>query len=257
MYYDDERRPSTSATSFPNPGYPKLIAEYRVVDNRARIPHPRRVPTPETAESTAAISVITTVAQLRDWLDLGRNTIDSLKISDATRFYETSGRRRKDAHRRASQCNRRRPDPVRRAARTSSAVLYGLTKRLAPHRRVLFFLSWISFFVCIGSIFAQMKHPPFVTFVEIVATFLVLTLLLAMELIDKIKYRDELELARDLQAGLIPKVRRRRRRSSKWRRSTRSRIRSAEISTISFRFPTGGWRCCSAMRRGTEWRRDS
>src|SRR5438445_10529199 len=50
-----------------------------------------------------------------------------------------------------------------------------------------------------------MNHPPLMTFVEIVATFVVLTLLLAMELIDKIKYRDELELARDLQAGLIPK----------------------------------------------------
>src|SRR5205823_10825115 len=31
-----------------------------------------------------------------------------------------------------------------------------------------------------------------------------LTLLLSMELVDKIKFRDELELARDLQAGLIP-----------------------------------------------------
>jgi hypothetical protein len=34
-------------------------------------------------------SVNPTVARIRDWLDLGRNTIESLKISDATRFYET------------------------------------------------------------------------------------------------------------------------------------------------------------------------
>jgi serine phosphatase RsbU (regulator of sigma subunit) len=34
---------------------------------------------------------------------------------------------------------------------------------------------------------------------------LLLTLLLAMELVDKINYRDELELARDLQGSLIPK----------------------------------------------------
>jgi sigma-B regulation protein RsbU (phosphoserine phosphatase) len=146
------------------------------------------------------------VAQLRDWLDLGRNTIDSLKISDATRFYETEWPETKKMliadHRAAIEGERTH---VRRAARTSSAVLYGLAKRLAPHRRVLFVLSWVAFFVCIASIFAQMPHPPFVTFVEIVATFLVLTLLLAMELIDKIKYRDELELARDLQSGLIPK----------------------------------------------------
>jgi sigma-B regulation protein RsbU (phosphoserine phosphatase) len=37
------------------------------------------------------------------------------------------------------------------------------------------------------------------------AAFLGITLLLGMELIDKIKYRDELELARQLQSELIPK----------------------------------------------------
>ena len=146
------------------------------------------------------------MAQLRDWLDLGRNTIDSLKISDATRFYETEWPETKKMliadHRDAIDGE---TTAARRAARTSSAVLYGLVKRLAPHRRVLFLLSSISFFICLSSIFVQMRRPPLMTFVEIVATFVVLTLLLAMELIDKIKYRDELELARDLQAGLIPK----------------------------------------------------
>lgn len=146
------------------------------------------------------------VAQLRDWLDLGRNTIDSLKISDATRFYETEWPETKKMliadHREAIDGE---TTAVRRGVRTSSAIMFGLAKRLAPHRRVLFVLSWIAFFVCIGSIFAQMPHRNPIVFVEIIATFLVLTLLLAMELIDKIKYRDELELARDLQAGLIPK----------------------------------------------------
>jgi sigma-B regulation protein RsbU (phosphoserine phosphatase) len=47
--------------------------------------------------------------------------------------------------------------------------------------------------------------------VDLDSTFLVLStvllgLLLAMELVDKINYRDELELARDLQASLIPKT---------------------------------------------------
>src|SRR5260370_34494792 len=50
-----------------------------------------------------------------------------------------------------------------------------------------------------------MRNPPLLTFIEIAATFLMLTFLLALELIDKIRFRDELELARDLQAGLIPK----------------------------------------------------
>ena len=50
-----------------------------------------------------------------------------------------------------------------------------------------------------------MESLPLRTFIEITATFLVMTLLLAMELIDKIKMRDELVLARELQASLIPK----------------------------------------------------
>jgi phosphoserine phosphatase RsbU/P len=50
-----------------------------------------------------------------------------------------------------------------------------------------------------------MIDPPFWTFVEVAATFVMMTLLLGMELIDKIKIRDELVLARDLQASLIPR----------------------------------------------------
>jgi sigma-B regulation protein RsbU (phosphoserine phosphatase) len=94
---------------------------------------------------------------------------------------------------------------VKRLVRTVSAVMYGLAKRLAPHRRLIFALAWIYFFACLFSIFTRMIHPPVWTFVEMAGAFLVVTLLLAMELTDKIKYRDELELARDLQSNLIPK----------------------------------------------------
>ena len=145
------------------------------------------------------------MAHLRDWVELGRNTIDSLKTSDVTNLYVHEWPATKKAliadHRESIE---REPKSLRRAFRTSSAVLYGLAKRLAPHRRILFVLSWIAFFVCLASIFGQMRHPPFWTFVEIVATFVMLTLLLSMELIDKIRFRDELELARELQSGLIP-----------------------------------------------------
>jgi serine phosphatase RsbU (regulator of sigma subunit) len=69
----------------------------------------------------------------------------------------------------------------------------------------MFVLSFLGFFLCTASIYTQMKKPPFWTFVELGLTFIVMTALLAMELIDKIKFRDELTLARDLQASLIPK----------------------------------------------------
>jgi sigma-B regulation protein RsbU (phosphoserine phosphatase) len=83
-------------------------------------------------------------------------------------------------------------------------MMFGLAKRLAPHRRLLFVLAFAAFFFCLFSLFRQMRHPPAMVFLEVAATFLVMTVLLAMELIDKIKFRDELTLARDLQATLIP-----------------------------------------------------
>ena len=82
------------------------------------------------------------MARLRDWLDLGRNTVESLKISDATRFYETEWPETRKMliadQREAIEGERTR---IRRFVRTRSAVLYGLAKRLAPHRRVIFLVS--------------------------------------------------------------------------------------------------------------------
>ncbi|HUP59917.1 MAG TPA: PP2C family protein-serine/threonine phosphatase [Thermoanaerobaculia bacterium] len=146
------------------------------------------------------------MARLRDWLDLGKNTVSSLSSNDVTNLYSLEWPETKKMliaeHREDIEQD---PKRVRRWLRTTSAVLYGLTKRLAPHRRVLFVLSFLAFFLCLMSLASEMKHPPFWTFIEIAATFLIMTLLLAMELIDKIKFRDELQLARDLQASLIPK----------------------------------------------------
>jgi sigma-B regulation protein RsbU (phosphoserine phosphatase) len=146
------------------------------------------------------------VALLRDWLDLGKNTVNSLKTNDVTNLYSLEWPETQKMlmaeHRASIEAERHR---LRRWIRTVSAVFYGLAKRLAPHRRILFAFSFFAFFLCLASIFHEMKAPPFWTFVEIAATFLVMTVLLAMELIDKVKFRDELQLARDLQASLIPK----------------------------------------------------
>ncbi len=146
------------------------------------------------------------MARFRDWIDLGKSTFRSLSTSDVTSFYAVEWPETKKAliadHRLAIEEERR---PLRKRLRTVSAVFFGLAKRLAPHRRLLFLLAQISFFICLFAIFTRMEDPPLWTFVEVTATFLVMTLLLAMELIDKIKMRDELALARDLQASLIPK----------------------------------------------------
>ncbi|HJT15933.1 MAG TPA: PP2C family protein-serine/threonine phosphatase [Thermoanaerobaculia bacterium] len=140
------------------------------------------------------------MARLRDWVDLGKSTFHSLKLSDATRFYETEWpetRRMLIAdHADAIENERKR---LRRFVRTRSAELYGLAKRLAPLRRVVFFIAFVWFFALLIDSLRGWR------FVEMAACFMLLVVLLAMELIDKIKYRDELELARDLQADLIPK----------------------------------------------------
>jgi serine phosphatase RsbU (regulator of sigma subunit) len=145
------------------------------------------------------------VARLRDWLDLGKNTFTSLSSNDVTNLYalewpETKKRLIAD-HRAAIDQDPRR---IRRWIRTVSAIFYGLARRLAPHRRILFLFSFIGFFVCLFSIFQSSTRTDIWLFFEAGAAFMVMTLLLAMELIDKLKYRDELQLARDLQASLIP-----------------------------------------------------
>jgi hypothetical protein len=147
------------------------------------------------------------VARLRDWLDLGRSTVTSITQDDVTNLYSLEWPETKKmlmAEHRASI--EQEPRRVKRWIRTVSAIFYGLTKKLAPHRRILFGVSFLAFFFCLASIFQRTRGVDFWVFVEIAATFLVMTLLLAMELIDKLKYRDELQLARDLQASLIPKA---------------------------------------------------
>jgi len=145
------------------------------------------------------------VALLRDWLDLGRNTVDSLKTNDVTNLYSLEWPETQKMlmaeHRASIEAE---PKRIKRWIRTVSAIFYGLTKRLAPHRRILFAVSFVVFFLCLGAIYRRTTGE-FWLFVEIAGTFLIMTVLLAMELIDKVKFRDELQLARDLQASLIPK----------------------------------------------------
>lgn len=147
------------------------------------------------------------MALFRDWIDLGRKTISGLSPDDVTGLYSVEWPQTKSMliadHRAAIEQEPRR---FRRWLRTASAIFYGLANRLAPHRRIVFVVSQIAFFACILAIFQSTPSPKVWVLVQIVATFLMLTALLAMELIDKIKIRDELVLARELQASLIPAV---------------------------------------------------
>ena len=145
------------------------------------------------------------MAGFSEWVDLGKSTLTSLKGTDLAGSYAQEWpetRERLIAEHRPEID--REPSRFRRFLKTTSAVLFGLAQRLAPHRRILFLLAFVAFFVCLASLSSRMDEPPFWILLEMGAAFLAMTLLLAMELIDKLKYRDELQLARELQASLIP-----------------------------------------------------
>ena len=145
------------------------------------------------------------MARLRDWVDLGKSTFTSLNSDDMTNLYSLEWPETKRMlmaeHREEIEHD---PKRFRRAVRTVSAVFYGLAKKLAPHRRILFAFAFIAFFICLANLLTRTKDASIWVVAEITGTFLLMVLLLAMELIDKVKFRDELQLARDLQASLIP-----------------------------------------------------
>ena len=95
----------------------------------------------------------------------------------------------------------------KRFLREADAVLFGLTERLTPARRRVFaaafllvlygFLSWLG---------DQAATVHFGTVVPVWLGFLLLMALLGMELVDKLRFRDELVLARELQAELVPQT---------------------------------------------------
>jgi serine phosphatase RsbU (regulator of sigma subunit) len=146
------------------------------------------------------------VAELHDWVELGKDTISSLKTKDVTNLYALEWpetRKMLIADYQSKIDND--PKRLRRFVRMHSAMLLGVAKRLAPFRRLIFLVAFVWFFFCL--FVAVTHHNSFHAwpFVEMGGAFMLVVALLAMELIDKIKFRDELELARDLQADLIPK----------------------------------------------------
>jgi hypothetical protein len=140
-----------------------------------------------------------------DWAELARSTIRSVTREDVTGFYKQEWpevrRQLVSQHRDQIEGERKR---WKRWLRTANAIVFGLTRRLVPVRRIVFA---VALFLCVVDIFAlrvsgknwDVHFGGVNTFVA----FLLVAFLLAMELIDKLAYRDELVLARDLQATLV------------------------------------------------------
>jgi len=145
------------------------------------------------------------MTKLRDWVDLADHTVRNLKPNEVTNLYsaEWLETQRTLASDHADEISRTR-GKVKRFFWTVNAILYGLAKRLAPHRRVIFAVSFIAFF---WSAFHFLEFQDSVgpwPYLWGFASFLGMMALIGMELVDKLKIRNELELARDLQASLLP-----------------------------------------------------
>jgi len=108
------------------------------------------------------------VAWIRDWLDLGKNTITSLSANDVQSLYALEWPETKKVliadHEDTITGERRR---VRRWVRTGSAIIFGLAKRLSPLRRLLFLLAFFAFFGCLAALAIGMNSVPVRTFAEI------------------------------------------------------------------------------------------
>jgi serine phosphatase RsbU (regulator of sigma subunit) len=154
-----------------------------------------------------------------DWIELLRSTFREVGRADMSGLYSLEWRRAKEKLT-ADDRERidREPHRLRRFLKTANGILFGLSKRLAPARRVVFLAVLVCLLLSInGPSFSrdtESGHGRETRTVEyhlyfdngfLFAASLLLGLLLAMELVDKINYRDELELARDLQASLIPR----------------------------------------------------
>ena len=143
------------------------------------------------------------MARVKDWVALARSTIRSLEEKDVAGLYafEWPEAKRSLISEYEEEIAGEQRKPVR-WARFASALVYGLAKRLTPQRRLLFAGSLL---LTIGALVVLLRQGvTFSSFLGLVGSYLVMMLLLALELLDKLKFRDELELARELQAALIP-----------------------------------------------------
>jgi len=130
-----------------------------------------------------------------DWKRLADETVRGVRTGDATGIHAADWRRAVRVflaeHRDEIDSEKRR---FRRSLKRANALSFGMIRRLTPVRRVLLVAGVLCAFF--GIVFRD-------TLFSLAAVFLLLVLV-ALELVDKLHFRDELLMARDLQADLVP-----------------------------------------------------
>jgi hypothetical protein len=145
------------------------------------------------------------MTKLRDWFDLADDTARTVRTREMSNLYTVEwleAQRMLTADH--SDSIAKEKQRAKRFIWTVNAVLFGMAKRLAPQRRVIFLVAVVIFIWSFFSMLTSDDPTAIANVLGIFGTFVLMTLLLGLELIDKLKIRNELELARDLQASLLP-----------------------------------------------------
>ncbi len=156
----------------------------------------------------------------RDWKELYRSTMRDVGRADIVGLYSQQWKHaREKLTAEDREALAREPKRWKRFFKTANSVLFGLSKRLAPARRVIFLAVLACFLLTLftpscehheekdhNGVRREVSYRVDFDSAFLATAAALLTVLLGMELVDKINYRDELELARELQASLIPKV---------------------------------------------------
>jgi len=153
---------------------------------------------------------------LRDWIAMAKETARSLRRDEVVGLYsrewKSARRQLVSEHREEIEGTR---NGVKRFVRVVNAIAFGLVKRLAPPRRLVFAIASL---LLLGALIEGLQmssgHRTDVEYWRLashtvdflLAAFLLMAFLLAMELVDKLQFRDELVLARELQRDLLPKA---------------------------------------------------
>jgi len=144
-----------------------------------------------------------------DWKSLAKETAHSFDADDIRGMWSVDWQRATRVFL-ADREDEIAAEPRRwkRALRKANAIVLGLAKRLAPPRRLVFALALLlTLLALVESLGGESFSPQaswvfFALFVSVLA----LAFLLAMELVDKLHFKDELVMARELQAQLVPRV---------------------------------------------------
>jgi serine phosphatase RsbU (regulator of sigma subunit) len=140
-----------------------------------------------------------------DWKKLASETAHSFDPDEVLGMWSVDWRRAREAffedHRAEIEAEPRR---FRRWLLKANAVVYGLTRRLAPPRRLVFALALVLVLLALlENAFGDGQSG--LAFLGLLVAVLAVMFLLAMELVDKLHFKDELVMARVLQAQLVPR----------------------------------------------------